>query len=55
VYFITLKSDDAQEDMFVDIESGSLADLDDFGDDSDEDSYDGEDDGDKDSMGDSED
>lgn len=50
-----IKSDDAQEDMFVDIESGSLADLDDFGDDSDDDSYDGDDDGDKDSMGDSED
>lgn len=50
-----LKSDDAQEDMFVDIESGSLADLDDFGDDSDEDAYDGDDEGDKDSMGDSED
>ena len=50
-----IKSDDAQEDMFVDIESGSLADLDDFGDDSDDDSYDGDDDGDKDSLGDSED
>jgi predicted nucleic acid-binding Zn-ribbon protein len=50
-----IKADDAQEDMFVDIESGSLADLDDFGDDSDDDSYDGDDDGDKDSMGDSED
>jgi len=50
-----LKADDAQEDMFVDIESGSLADLDDFGDDSDEDSYDSDDEGDKDSMGDAED
>jgi hypothetical protein len=50
-----IKSDDAQEDLFVDIESGSLADLDDFGDDSDDDSYDGDDDGDKDSMGEAED
>jgi uncharacterized protein len=53
LYYI--KSDDSQEEMFVDIESGSLADLDDFGDDSDDDSYDSEEDGDKDSMGDSED
>lgn len=52
------ESDESHEDMIVDIESGSLADLDDFGDDSDDDyDPDGDMDGDsdKDSMGDSDD
>ena len=52
------EGDESQEDMIVDIESGSLADLDDFGDDSDDD-YDSDNDmdgdSDKDSMGDSDD
>ncbi|GAB1454980.1 C4-type zinc ribbon domain-containing protein [Spirochaetota bacterium] len=52
------ESDDLEQDMIVDIESGSLSDLDDFGDDSDDD-YDGDNDmdgsNDKDSMGDSDD
>lgn len=52
------ESDDLEQDMMVDIESGSLSDLDDFGDDSDDD-YDGDNDmdgnSDKDSMGDSND
>ncbi len=41
--------DESQADMIVDIESGSLADLDDFGDDSDDESYDSENDMDGDS------
>jgi len=53
------EGDESQEDMIVDIESGSLADLDDYGDDSEDDGYDSdsdmESDSDKDSMGDSED
>jgi hypothetical protein len=53
LYYI--KADENQEDMFVDIESGSLADLDDFSEDTDDDSYNGEDDMEKDSMGDSDD
>jgi len=50
------EGDESQEDMIVDIESGSLADLDDFGDESDEE-YDDEsdDESDKDSMPDSDD
>lgn len=52
-------SDGTQEDMIVDIESGSLADLDDFGDDSDDDGYDADNDmdgdSDKDGIGESED
>ena len=52
------KGDESQEDMIVDIESGSLADLDDFGEDSDEE-YDSDSDMDgdseKSSMGDSDD
>lgn len=52
-------SDSTQEDMIVDIESGSLADLDDFGDDSDDDGYDADNDmdgdSDKDGIGDSDD
>jgi len=52
------EGDESQQDMIVDIESGSLADLDDFGEDSDED-YDSEGDmdgdSDKESMGDSDD
>jgi len=53
------EGDEAQEDMIVDIESGSLADLDDYGEDSEDEGYDSEgdmdNDSDKDSMGDSED
>lgn len=49
------EGDESQEDMIVDIESGSLADLDDFDDDSDDDGYDSDGDmdngSDKDSMG----
>jgi predicted nucleic acid-binding Zn-ribbon protein len=52
-------SDGTQEDMIVDIESGSLADLDDFGEDSEDDGYDAENDmdgdSDKDGIGDSDD
>lgn len=52
-------SDSTQEDMIVDIESGSLADLDDFGEDSEDDAYDAENDmdgdSDKDGIGDSDD
>ncbi len=44
-----------QDDIMVDIESGSLADLDDFGDESDDESYDDDMDGDKGGMDDSED
>jgi predicted nucleic acid-binding Zn-ribbon protein len=53
------EGDESQEDMIVDIESGSLADLDDYGEDSEDDGYDSdndmESDSEKDSMGDSED
>ncbi len=44
-----------QDDIMVDIESGSLADLDDFGDESDDEAYDDDMDGDKGGMDDSED
>ncbi|OHD19415.1 MAG: hypothetical protein A2087_00610 [Spirochaetes bacterium GWD1_61_31] len=43
-------SDTAEAELFIDIESGSLADLDDFGDDSEDDSYDEEESSGKNSM-----
>jgi len=53
------EGDESQQDIMVDIESGSLADLDDFGDDSEDDGYDSEGDMDgdseKDGMGESDD
>lgn len=51
------EGEEGQDDIMADIESGSLADLDDFADEGDDDSYDGDDDsdGDKDGMGDSDD
>lgn len=53
------EGDEAQEAMIVDIESGSLADLDDFGEDGEDDGYDGDGDmdgdSDKDGMSDAED
>ena len=53
------EGDESQADMMVDIESGSLADLDDFGEDSDDEGYDSDNDmdsdSDKDSMRDSDD
>lgn len=39
------ESDGSDDDILIDIESGSLADLDDFGDDSEDDSYDDDDEG----------
>jgi hypothetical protein len=48
------ETEEAEGDIIADIESGSLADLDDFSEESDEDSYDEEsEDSEKDSMGDS--
>ncbi len=49
------ESEDGQDDLLADIESGSLSDLDDFGDESEDESYDDDDDGDKDGMSDSDD
>lgn len=51
------EGEEGQDEIMADIESGSLADLDDFADEGDDDSYDGDEDsdGDKDGMGDSDD
>ena len=51
------EGEEGQDEIMADIESGSLADLDDFADESDDDSYDGDEDsdGEKDGMGDSDD
>lgn len=49
------ESEDGQDDLLADIESGSLSDLDDFGDESEDEGYDDDDEGDKDGMSDSDD